>query len=292
MKSKNKNNNILKLIRLPDLITLINALFGFSAIIISLNDIKNISNSILLILLAAIADGLDGAISRKCKSSSLFGYNLHEVQASEQENCKDCSNVYANNSEAKRSVDPKATQTFATLARMVRERPKGATSDFGANLDSLADVVSFGVAPAVIAYIVLKETYPFWGIIFSSLYLMCGLLRLARFNVYITNTKNFIGLPITASGVFIALFIMLLREYGIILIILLFFMSVLMVSRVNYLKVRDQRILITLMAIFILLVLSYYLNSNLKQSLSWILFSLIGMYVLSPIVLRRILPPL
>ncbi|MFQ6071997.1 MAG: CDP-alcohol phosphatidyltransferase family protein, partial [Methanosarcinales archaeon] len=69
MKSKNKNNiHILKLIRLPDLITLINALFGFSAIIISLNDIKNISNSILLILLAAIADGLDGAISRKCKS--------------------------------------------------------------------------------------------------------------------------------------------------------------------------------------------------------------------------------
>ncbi|MFQ6054653.1 MAG: CDP-diacylglycerol--serine O-phosphatidyltransferase [Methanosarcinales archaeon] len=242
MKSKNKNNNILKLIRLPDLITLINALFGFSAIIISLNDIKNISNSILLILLAAIADGLDGAISRKCKSNNLFG----------QENCR----------------------------------------DFGANLDSLADVVSFGVAPAVIAYIVLKENYPFLGIIFSSLYLMCGLLRLARFNVYITNTKNFIGLPITASGVFIALFIMLLREYGIILIILLFFMSVLMVSRVNYLKVRDQRILIPLMAIFILLVLSYYLNYNLKQSLSWILFSLIGMYVLSPIVLRRILPPL
>lgn len=249
MKSKNKNNiHILKLIQLPDLITLINALFGFSAIIISLNDIKNISNSILLILLAAIADGLDGAISRKCKSSNLFGYNH-----------KDPSKVDANN------------------------------SDFGANIDSLADVVSFGVAPAIIAYIVLKKNYPFLGIIFSSLYLMCGILRLARFNAYISNTKNFIGLPITASGIFIALFIMLLREYGLILIILLFFMSVLMVSRVNYFKVRDQRILILLLAIFILLVLSYYLNSNLKQSLSWILFSLISMYVLSPIVLRRLL---
>jgi len=251
LKSKNKNNNILKLIRLPDLITLINALFGFSAIIISLNDIKNISNSILLILLAAIADGLDGAISRKCKSS-----NLSERRPSQKAN------------------------GWGALE----------TSDFGANIDSLADAVSFGVAPAVIAYIVLKENYPFlWGIIFSSLYLMCGLLRLARFNVYITNTKNFIGLPITASGVFIVLFIMLLGEHGLILIILLFFMSVLMVSRVNYLKVRDQRILIPLMAIFILLVLSYYLNSNLKQSLSWILFSLIGIYVLSPIVLKGIL---
>ncbi len=78
------------------------------------------------------------------------------------------------------------------------------TSDFGQQLDSLADVISFGVAPAVLIYS--------WGLVefgnfarFSAfVYLICGAMRLARFNIQLQELKHFAGLPIPAGAFFVA----------------------------------------------------------------------------------------
>jgi CDP-diacylglycerol--serine O-phosphatidyltransferase len=99
-------------------------------------------------------------------------------------------------------------------------RMTGATSDFGVELDSVADVVSFGVAPAVLAYTWGYGSTPglehlAWGV--SFFFLICGALRLARFNVQARaprfavpgaspklDKRYFVGLPIPAGAGLIA----------------------------------------------------------------------------------------
>jgi CDP-diacylglycerol---serine O-phosphatidyltransferase len=80
-------------------------------------------------------------------------------------------------------------------------RLTNSTSDFGLQLDSLSDVISFGVAPSVLALC--------WGLstadqnlawIAAFTFTICGAMRLARFNVQAGNLKHFVGLPIPAGG--------------------------------------------------------------------------------------------
>lgn len=75
------------------------------------------------------------------------------------------------------------------------------TSAFGLQLDSLADVISFGIAPSVLALV--------WGMqpvdqrlawIAAFTFTICGAMRLARFNIQAGNLKHFVGLPIPAGG--------------------------------------------------------------------------------------------
>jgi CDP-diacylglycerol---serine O-phosphatidyltransferase len=78
-------------------------------------------------------------------------------------------------------------------------RRLNATSDFGKELDSLADLVSFGVAPAMLLYFVAYPHYGWWIYPVIGLFPVAGALRLARFNVQ--NIKGyFVGLPIPAAG--------------------------------------------------------------------------------------------
>ena len=75
---------------------------------------------------------------------------------------------------------------FAILADVVDGRVArfaGATSEFGRELDSLADVVSFGVAPAVLAYAWVLHRWPQIGWLVAALFTICAAVRLARFNV-------------------------------------------------------------------------------------------------------------
>jgi CDP-diacylglycerol--serine O-phosphatidyltransferase len=78
----------------------------------------------------------------------------------------------------------------------------GTTSEFGAELDSLADVVSFGVAPALLAYAWGFGTLPRVGWLVAFLFVVCGALRLARFNVQKSSVdgRYFVGLPIPAAA--------------------------------------------------------------------------------------------
>jgi CDP-diacylglycerol--serine O-phosphatidyltransferase len=95
------------------------------------------------------------------------------------------------------------------VARLTRTQ-----SDFGVELDSLADVISFGVAPAILVYKWALGSMGFGGIAIASIYAACGAIRLARFNVIAHSetgtSRYFVGLPIPlAAGMLVSLVIAL-----------------------------------------------------------------------------------
>ncbi len=135
----------------------------------------------------------------------------------------------------------------------------GRTSLFGAEFDSLADVVSFGMAPALMVFFLIlapREEYQWFrelGWFIAFIYLLCGAVRLARFNV-ITNPllhrleaeshKDFVGLPIPAAAGTVASLVLLLvnlakndrelRQLTVALPLLLMLVAFLMVSTIRY----------------------------------------------------------
>jgi CDP-diacylglycerol--serine O-phosphatidyltransferase len=137
-------------------------------------------------------------------------------------------------------------------------RMGGAESPFGREFDSLADIISFGVAPAFLVYrIVLWDVvpgHPEIGWFIASIYLLCGAFRLARFNCLAAlagsgGGKEFLGFPIPAAAGLVAsltLFMMKLNEIGwmeerfsrsrwrYLLPLILIFLSWMMVSEVKY----------------------------------------------------------
>jgi CDP-diacylglycerol--serine O-phosphatidyltransferase len=87
-------------------------------------------------------------------------------------------------------------------------------SEFGAQYDSLADAVSFGVAPALLAYEWALELVPRAGWPAAFLFLACGVLRLARFNVqrHVVDGRFFVGLPIPAAAAQLAAIVFVLPD--------------------------------------------------------------------------------
>ena len=95
------------------------------------------------------------------------------------------------------------------VARMTKTQ-----SDFGVELDSLADVISFGVAPSILVYKWALSGMGTPGIVICSIYTACGAIRLARFNVLAHSEEStsrwFVGLPIPlAAGMLVSLVIAL-----------------------------------------------------------------------------------
>ena len=91
----------------------------------------------------------------------------------------------------------------------------GNESPFGREFDSLADIVSFGVAPALMVYKVVLVKFPHTGWVIAGIYLVCGALRLARFNCLAASdsakaNKEFKGFPIPAAAGLIASLTLLL----------------------------------------------------------------------------------
>jgi len=85
------------------------------------------------------------------------------------------------------------------------------SSDFGKELDSLSDLVSFGVAPALLTYAAVLNRIGYWGLMIAILFALCGAIRLARFNV-LNITDYFIGIPITFAGPMMAIFVLLANQ--------------------------------------------------------------------------------
>jgi len=83
------------------------------------------------------------------------------------------------------------------VARMTRSQSK-----FGLNFDSLSDTVTFGVAPALLSYMYVAPTYPLLAKATGGLFVICGALRLARYNVQVDDEerRGFVGLPIPAAA--------------------------------------------------------------------------------------------
>jgi len=127
-------------------------------------------------------------------------------------------------------------------------RLSGATSKFGVQYDSLADLVSFGIAPAVLAFSWALRPYGKFGWLAAFLFVVCGALRLARFNVQSSSgeVKYFKGLPIPAAASMIALTILLylrLIETGwvkdIVILVMIYVLAFLMVSSIRYFSFKE-----------------------------------------------------
>lgn len=194
------------------------------------------------------------------------------------------------------------------IARMTKT-----VSDFGREMDSLADVISFGIAPAVLAYA--------WGVEFASsppapltiehlhragyfcafLFLLCGTLRLARFNVQVNpvpknpghaGRKYFVGMPIPAAAGMVASVIYAFAEQGPLdwwlfsaaWLALLGLLAFLMVSTWRYPSFKDLNLLRPRSPLtFVGLAILIYLISVLSEPM---LLAMSICYVLSGIVIR------
>ena len=129
--------------------------------------------------------------------------------------------------------------TDGIVARLLKT-----SSQFGVELDSLADGVSFGVAPAFLIYQFHFHQLGWIGILLSSCLLIFGILRLARFNSQITDVDikaDFKGLPIPLSAITIAMLVLyihntpnLIETFDFIAIPLVLLLSFAMVSNVKY----------------------------------------------------------
>ncbi len=218
--------NILKLIKPADFITLINALLGFASIIMLIRGEFN--SALVLILAGVIADGADGAVARY----SGFGV-------------------------------------------------------LGANLDSLADVIAFGIAPAAAIFVFLGKMWIFAGL-FASLFLVCGILRLARFNVA-GKKDSFEGIPITSGGFAMALFL-LIKDYVLyaeyMFILLLVTVSLLMISTISYPKLKNPVIIVPLGILLIFDIIAFFIYPDAVKIVSSILLVFLFAYILSPIIRR------
>ncbi len=151
------------------------------------------------------------------------------------------------------------------VARMTKTQ-----SDFGVQLDSLADVISFGAAPALLVYKWALAPFGFLGLFVSFAFAACGALRLARFNVLAARGDKgsslfFVGLPIPlAAGTIVAIVIAHFKQFGqataaterlpVMLVVIL--LSFLMVSTVRYRTFKDAHVSPKSLAVMGFLVLS------------------------------------
>jgi len=176
-------------------------------------------------------------------------------------------------------------------------RLTGTSSKFGVELDSLADVISFGVAPGVLLYLWALRPFGKLGWLAAFLYVICGALRLARFNVQVSTveSRRFVGIPIPAAACIVATCVLLFYELGgtgtikmFSMVVLVFILAFLMISNVEYLSLKDpelfkrQPFLILVVSIMVLIVvvakpevvlfligMAYMLSGPIVSFLSW-----------------------
>jgi CDP-diacylglycerol--serine O-phosphatidyltransferase len=121
-------------------------------------------------------------------------------------------------------------------------RLTNSSSELGVELDSLSDVISFGAAPSFLLYQTYFYSFNTWGIILSSLPLIAGAFRLARFNVQLVGFSKsfFLGLPIPAAALTLASFVLAFytinypEPVASFIIPLILVLAFLMVSNIRY----------------------------------------------------------
>ncbi|MGD1044752.1 MAG: CDP-diacylglycerol--serine O-phosphatidyltransferase [Bacteroidota bacterium] len=179
------------------------------------------------------------------------------------------------------------------MARMTRS-----SSQFGVELDSLADVVSFGAAPSFLVYqVYLRTMIEPWGILIAALPVVLGAIRLARFNVQLIGFDKdyFNGLPIPMQAITMCAFILQFSEEltdtnsfaGIAMIVLVVILSLLMVSHVKYdtmpklsklqLKSHPWKFIVVFVALLIVVFSKLFLDNN-------YLFLMLMLYVIFGII--------
>jgi len=215
---------------------------------------KALKNALVLILLAAVADGSDGLVARNVECSPLGKY-----------------------------------------------------------LDSLADMLSFGIAPAIIAYVLVKSYFGITAthldvvLAFCGAYMISGMLRLARFDAKETQFSfstgfllekekvYFEGFPITGSAILLVSVMLLTLELpfphyssAYLLIGLMGILCFLMTSRIRYRNMKDRRIVIPLGIVFFTLCASYFSSLPFVYPTA-IIVAVTAFYMCSP--LARVFAP-
>lgn len=161
-------------------------------------------------------------------------------------------------------------------------------SDFGAEYDSLSDMLSFGVAPALVAFIWILQDIGKTGWVVAFLYVACAALRLARFNVQIgsVDKKWFIGLPSPSAAAFVAASVWTFHSfdadafgYKLLMLFVVGAAGLLMVSNIRYYSFKDVDLKGPVPFVFLLAIVLGFVVISIEPSVMLLL--LFGAYVLS-----------
>ena len=170
-------------------------------------------------------------------------------------------------------------------------RLTNSSSELGVELDSLSDIVSFGAAPSFLIYSTYLNQFDNFGIILSSLLLIAGGFRLARYNVQLVGFEKsfFLGLPIPTAALTITSFVLAFyndgfaKPYSDLVIPLVVVLSYLMVSNIRYESIpkfslkgmKDKPFHFIFLAVAVILVLLMYTEGLFY---TFILMILIGIF--------------
>jgi CDP-diacylglycerol--serine O-phosphatidyltransferase len=150
-------------------------------------------------------------------------------------------------------------------------RLTGKSSKFGVEYDSLADLVAFGVAPGLLMYSWALRPFGRLGWLAAFLFVVCGALRLARFNVQVATveSKRFVGLPIPAAASIVSATVLLFFHFGwpssykkLAILALIYCLAFLMVSNFRYYSFKDPELIkrqpfsILVLAILLLIIIA------------------------------------
>ncbi len=219
--------SMIKLLSVADVISLTNALFGFLAILMLFSSEMNLAFS--FILLALLADGLDGIVARKTRKGELGEY-----------------------------------------------------------MEAMADMISLGIAPAFFVYrtyhSVVSDSMLYHGLLIVALmiFLSLGIIRLASFHI-IKDDKFFVGLPASASTLFIIILSFLQIEFVYILPFVVF-VSLVMVSPIRFPKIGLK---INAFAAFIIIITLIF-GGMYTNFAPLMLFTTLAVYaIIGPIYVRK-----
>lgn len=213
---------------IPDVISILNLVFGFLAILMVIGN--HLTYASVCILVAVVFDSVDGWVSRKLNRDDKFG--------------------------------------------------------FGKNIDSLADIVSFGVAPSVILYYIglgISDWAGYLMAIIAVLTLVCGMLRLTRYNVISDkiNYHGFVGFPIPGTAIIIATYYLSGLFNVAVAAILMLFAAYLMISTIRYPKVDNYYVIGfgALMILLLILPINVSIGAINLPALALFVLSLVYMFM-------------
>ncbi len=179
------------------------------------------------------------------------------------------------------------------------------SSQFGAELDSLSDFISFGLAPSLLINLCFTRELGRIGWVISLFYIVCAALRLARFNIenMKEQSKVFYGIPSPAAAgvIMIPLYLNFIDQvqftinYPLICAVLTTFAGIMMISRVptpsvKNLKVKTLyfRLMIISVAIVLIFLISYFWQTTLLVAIAYLLISLLSLLTYFFTFFRRV----
>ncbi|MBM4763426.1 CDP-diacylglycerol--serine O-phosphatidyltransferase [Bacillus sp. B15-48] len=164
----------------------------------------------------------------------------------------------------------------------------GVSNELGKELDSLADIVSFGVAPALLVANTYLADFGMMGIVMAGLFPLFGAYRLARFNIsdFTESHRHFKGIPITLAGGIVTFLVLFAKIIPLLVfIILYYFLAILMVSKIKIpslkkIKLPKYIILINLFLFYMV----YLLAKSRFEQVPIFFYVALGTYILYVVV--------